>query len=367
MNHEKNTPGYPVRLQIVFTLKDGASRAWILSDMGGRAVLVAVPFEAAKRWVEQDQADQFSGLVVDEQVYGRPVALTELSPGEKPGGCGCSGGDKTKLDIAVVGVQKTESVVVGRGRLVSGQSVGEPLIAVAEGNENRVACCGGACENAAGTPNAVVFDKYVPREGGGYEVSPSPALPLPVKLVSQYAERSPACLPWVRVERNPENFRGCLAAARALGPLDNQQALVKLVGEFMIKQDQEVFLTILVDVQLQVRAISEIARGARDRVDVPIPDTLRIAIVEGATAFAIVHNHPTGVLRPSDSDILLTESIQEAAKSVGLDLLDHVIVASSPDKRASKNVVVWKNEESKTISVGYYSFYEHGKLDKKKK
>src|ERR1700684_3182234 len=205
MNHAMNTPGYPIRLQIVFTLKDGASRAWILSDMGGRAVLVAVPFEAAKRWVEQDQADQFSGLVVDEQVYGRPVALTELSPGEKPGCCGCSGGDKTKLDIAVVGVQKTESVLVGRGRLVSGQSVGEPLIAVAEGNENRVACCGGACENAAGTPKAGVFDKYVPREGGGYEVSPSPALPLPAKLVSQYAERSPACLPWVRVERNPEN------------------------------------------------------------------------------------------------------------------------------------------------------------------
>lgn len=313
----------------------------MLTNLDGRACFVSMSFDVAKGYVEKDMADELPlGTVTNVQQYGRQEALTSLAPGTTPA-CGCSGGaDKAKLDIAVVGVQKTESVVVGRGRLVTGQSVGEPLIAVAEGTENRVACCGGACENAAGTPNAVVFDKYVPREGGGYEIQSTSPSPLPAELISKYAERAPVCLPWVRVSRDPERFRGCLAAARALGPLDNSKAVAKLVGEYLAAQDQEVFLSILVDVQLQVRAISEIARGARDRVDVPIPDTLRIAIVEGATAFIVVHNHPTGVLRPSDSDTLLTKSLQEAAKTVGLDLMDHVIVGAK----------------------GHYSFAEHGKL-----
>jgi DNA repair protein RadC len=93
-------------------------------------------------------------------------------------------------------------------------------------------------------------------------------------------------------------------------------------------QDQEVFLVILLDVQLGVRGISEIARGSRDKVDVPVPDVLRIGIVDGASGMILVHNHPSGAaVHPSDSDKMLTKTLKEACETVHLEMLDHVIVA----------------------------------------
>jgi DNA repair protein RadC len=352
MNHAKNTPGYDHRLQVAFSIKDGAERAWMLTNLEGRACFVSMSFEVARGYVEKDLADELPpGTVTNTQMYGRQVALTELvhsssccpscaagKPCEKSATAGI-------LDVSVVGVQKTETVVAGRGRLVSGTAVREPLLAVAEGTENRVACCGGACEGA-GTPSAIMFDRYsAAADGKSYELrDTTQPLPLPRKLISKYADRAPVCLPWVRVTRDPERFRDCLAAARALGRMDSAESVAKLVGEYLAGQDQEVFLVIMVDVQLQVRGISEIARGARDRVDIPVPDTLRIAIVDGASAIIVCHNHPTGVLKPSESDELLTKTLQEAADTVKINLLDHVIVGAK----------------------GHYSFADHGKLKIKK-
>jgi len=346
MNHQMNTPGYPVRLQILCTLRDGSPRAWILSDLGGRAVLVAVPFDQARRWVEADQADQLTGLAVDEQTYGRPMPLASIVsaanleqafPGG--GGCGCQKGS-VEGEVAVVGVQKTEVAFAGRGRLMTGNVASEPLFAVAEPDGDMVACCGGVCEGA-GTPNAVVFDRFAASEGGGYALKESFETPFSEKLTGAYASKSQNCIPWVRLTRDPERFRACLAAARAIGPIKGPKDVCRLVGDYMMSQDQECFLAILIDSQLMVRGISEIARGARDRVDIPIPDVVRVAVIDGASAIICVHNHPSTVCKPSDSDKLLTETIRDAAQTVNLELMDHVIVCTK---------------------TKFYSFAESGKL-----
>ena len=309
-------------------------------------MLVAVPFDQAKRWITSDQADELPGLAVDEQTYGRPVPLSSIEsaanleqafPGKKPD-CGCGGSGA--VDVAVVGTQKTEVAFAGRGRLMTGNAASEPLFAVAEPGGDQVACCGPACEGA-GTPNAVVFDRFAVSEGGGYALKESIETPFNEKLTSTYAQRQPACLPWVRIARDPERFRACLAAARAIGPMTGPKSVCKLVGEYLMSQDQEVFLAILIDSQLMVRGISEIARGARDKVDVPIPDVLRIAVVEGASAIIVCHNHPSSVCKPSDSDKLLTETIRDASQTVNLELMDHVIVCTK---------------------TKFYSFAEAGKL-----
>lgn len=371
----QNTPGYQVRLQVLFTLKDGAQRSYMLTELNGRGCLVEIPFDVARGYVEKRQADEIA-IVIDERAYGRRVPLVELTKdGALAGGvhggacCGaCAAGRPCEkavgagileVDVDVVGVQKTttQMAVVGRGRLVSGAIVGEPLLAVAEPGVaedgsarevHNVACCGGVCEMGPGTPNALIFDRYSPSVdtdggggNGGYKLEGSQEFPLPKKLTSSYSQRTPNCLPWVRITRSPEKFRSCLAAARALGPVHDSKAVVKLVGEYLLGQDQECFLVILLDSQLQVRGISEIARGARDRVDVPVSDTLRIAIVDGATAICVVHNHPSGVAKPSDSDKELTKTIKAAAKTVHLELMDHVIIADGKK---------------------YYSFAKDGKL-----
>jgi DNA repair protein RadC len=48
---------------------------------------------------------------------------------------------------------------------------------------------------------------------------------------------------------------------------------------------------------------------------------------ELASGIIVVHNHPSGNLKPSDSDINLTKKIKEAGKVLEIALLDHLIVA----------------------------------------
>jgi hypothetical protein len=313
MNHAQNTPGYPVRLQIAFTNRDGVDRAYMLTELGGQGALVELPLATASRYVESGQADEFEGPVPPQ--FGRRVPLVRA----KAEGCGCSGKKEPPKERSPW------------GRLAGLEMVGEPLFAVAESDGPRVACAGAECcdDNAqAGTPSGVRFDRYAVAEDGGYELRDSVSAPLPKNLINKYSERGPACLPWVRVSRDPKRFKECLNKAIDIGPMDNGEAVFKLVGEHLATEDQEVFLAILVDSQLRVRAISEIARGSRDRTAVSVPDTLRVAIVEGSMAFIVVHNHPSGVAHPSEADIELTKALKEAARTVSLELLDHVIVGT---------------------------------------
>ena len=77
--------------------------------------------------------------------------------------------------------------------------------------------------------------------------------------------------------------------------------------------------------QLNVRGAAEVSRGERDSTVVPIPDILRVALVDGATAIVFCHNHPTGSSTPSDDDKTSTVALDEACQTVGLMLMDHVV------------------------------------------
>lgn len=51
------------------------------------------------------------------------------------------------------------------------------------------------------------------------------------------------------------------------------------------------------------------------------------AIRYGAVAVIIAHNHPSGSLEPTHEDIAVTAQLRAAGKLLGIDLLDHLIIA----------------------------------------
>ena len=53
---------------------------------------------------------------------------------------------------------------------------------------------------------------------------------------------------------------------------------------------------------------------------------LRPAVVEAAPQVIAVHNHPSGDPSPSPEDVRITRDLAEAAKLLGVALLDHVVV-----------------------------------------
>ncbi|HWA08326.1 MAG TPA: DNA repair protein RadC [Opitutaceae bacterium] len=76
-------------------------------------------------------------------------------------------------------------------------------------------------------------------------------------------------------------------------------------------------------------------------------EVFRTAIRESATAIICAHNHPSGDPAPSSADIHATRQLREAAKTVDIELIDHVIVGEV---------------SADPLSRGYYSFRNAGLL-----
>lgn len=53
------------------------------------------------------------------------------------------------------------------------------------------------------------------------------------------------------------------------------------------------------------------------------------AVEYGAVAVIIAHNHPSGSLEPTAADIEVTEQLLAAGKVLGIDLLDHLVIAGN--------------------------------------
>jgi len=47
-----------------------------------------------------------------------------------------------------------------------------------------------------------------------------------------------------------------------------------------------------------------------------------------ATSFILFHNHPSGSLKPSKQDLLLTQDLELASKTMDINFLDHIIVST---------------------------------------
>jgi DNA repair protein RadC len=88
---------------------------------------------------------------------------------------------------------------------------------------------------------------------------------------------------------------------------------------------EELWLLAL-DARHALLATRRIGQGGSRGVAVSIRDVLRVALRAGATAFVLVHNHPSGDPTPSPEDLEMTRRVAEAATAVGLALVDHVIV-----------------------------------------
>jgi RadC-like JAB domain-containing protein len=134
------------------------------------------------------------------------------------------------------------------------------------------------------------------------------------------------CGPFTRVVRDESKFSACMALARQVGPIDDDRKLYAILGPDLTRQDQEIFVVVGLDINNALRVYAEVARGQRDRVAVAVDDVMRPVLLEGCTALAVAHNHPSGNPSPSEKDAELTEKIRAGCRSSGVVFLDHLVV-----------------------------------------
>ena len=91
--------------------------------------------------------------------------------------------------------------------------------------------------------------------------------------------------------------------------------------------DVERMLVIYLDAQNKLCGLYPTTGTVNQAVVYP-REVLKHALLSGACALILTHNHPAGTTKPSDDDIGLTKTIQEAAKYINVQVHDHLIVGN---------------------------------------
>ena len=88
----------------------------------------------------------------------------------------------------------------------------------------------------------------------------------------------------------------------------------------------ESFKVILLNRNNKLLGVASIAEGGITNTVVDVRILFAIALKCAAVAIILAHNHPSGNINPSETDMLLTQKIIEGAKLLEIDVLDHVII-----------------------------------------
>jgi DNA repair protein RadC len=90
---------------------------------------------------------------------------------------------------------------------------------------------------------------------------------------------------------------------------------------------QEECHIVSLDTKHQALGTHRVAVGALDGSRIQPREVFRPAIQDAAAAIVLVHNHPSGDPTPSPEDLAFTRRMEDAGKTLGIDVLDHVVVA----------------------------------------
>ncbi len=112
-------------------------------------------------------------------------------------------------------------------------------------------------------------------------------------------------------------------------PVETPAAVAARVAPRAIGLDHERMWVLALDGGGRLRALRRVAQGGQHALRVSVPVILHAAIANAACGFVLAHNHPSGDPTPSEEDIELTHRVAAAADTVGVPLLDHVIVCAS--------------------------------------
>ena len=108
--------------------------------------------------------------------------------------------------------------------------------------------------------------------------------------------------------------------------LSSWSAVLDYCRATMAFAEKEQLRVLFLDKRNQLIADEVQQTGTVDHTPVYPREVVKRALELSATAIVLVHNHPSGDPTPSRADIQMTQSIQEIAKPLGIDLHDHIIV-----------------------------------------
>ncbi|MBF0152513.1 MAG: DNA repair protein RadC [Magnetococcales bacterium] len=116
-------------------------------------------------------------------------------------------------------------------------------------------------------------------------------------------------------------------ACREQSPLNTPETTQKYLVPLMAGRPEEVFYLLCLDSRFRLIYPALIKRGTVNGVLVEPRLVVETALRHKAAAVILAHNHPSGHLTPSAQDVQFTRLIQQTMIPIGIQVIDHIIVA----------------------------------------
>lgn len=96
----------------------------------------------------------------------------------------------------------------------------------------------------------------------------------------------------------------------------------------LLPLDREACAVAYLDTKHRVLSLDVLSIGTVDHTFVNPREVFRGALLAGASALVVAHNHPSGDAEPSRDDELVTRRLAAAGTTIGVDVLDHLVIGA---------------------------------------
>lgn len=97
----------------------------------------------------------------------------------------------------------------------------------------------------------------------------------------------------------------------------------------LFEEPEEVLYLVTLTNSNNIHSYMEVARGSMNCCRVHEADIYKRVIVSNCTKFILLHNHPSGIAKPSLDDKRITKDIKNSSAMLGLIFLDHIVVGDN--------------------------------------
>ena len=123
--------------------------------------------------------------------------------------------------------------------------------------------------------------------------------------------------------------RTLLVSPQARLPLRSPEDMGSFLTPRFGAHPTERFGAVLLDSRHRLLRVHLVSEGGLD-ASLAVPrDALREAAISSAAAVVVFHNHPSGDPHPTSDDLELTRRLIDAGRIVGIDVIDHMILADT--------------------------------------
>lgn len=109
-------------------------------------------------------------------------------------------------------------------------------------------------------------------------------------------------------------------------PIDTPTRAVEIMAQVLAQMDREYCCVVNLDGANRPINYNVVSIGDTNQAHVPMQNVFKSAILQNSSAILLLHNHPSGSVKPSREDVIMTKKLIKVGRLMNIGLIDHIIV-----------------------------------------